>query len=70
MPTISRGRRSARAPWNSTYRGQHKLDGGQRPIVVNVMNFAKGGEGEPTLLSMEDARTLFHEFWPTRCTPC
>ena len=48
--------------WNSTYRGQHKLDGGQRPIVVNVMNFAKGGEGEPTLLSMEDARTLFHEF--------
>jgi peptidyl-dipeptidase Dcp len=27
-----------------------------------VMNFAKGGEGEPTLLSFDDARTLFHEF--------
>ena len=48
--------------WNSGFRGQHKLDGDQRPIVVNVMNFAKGGEGEPTLLSLDDARTLFHEF--------
>ena len=48
--------------WNSGFRGQNKLDGDQRPIVVNVMNFAKGGEGEPTLLSMDDARTLFHEF--------
>ena len=33
-----------------------------RPIVVNVMNFAKGAPGEPTLLSIDDARTLFHEF--------
>ena len=49
--------------WNSGFRGQHNMDGGeQRPIVVNVMNFAKGGEGEPTLLSVDDARTLFHEF--------
>ena len=49
--------------WNSGFRGQHNMEGGeQRPIVVNVMNFAKGGEGEPTLLSVDDARTLFHEF--------
>ncbi len=48
--------------WNSGFRGQHNLGGGQRPIVVNVMNFAKGREGEPTLLSPDDARTLFHEF--------
>ena len=48
--------------WNSGFRGQHNMGGGQRPIVVNVMNFAKGGDGEPTLLSMDDARTLFHEF--------
>jgi peptidyl-dipeptidase Dcp len=27
-----------------------------------VMNFTKGAEGEPTLLSLDDARTLFHEF--------
>ena len=33
-----------------------------RPIVVNVCNFAKAPEGQPTLLSFEDARTLFHEF--------
>ena len=26
------------------------------------MNFNKGGEGQPTLLSFDDARTLFHEF--------
>jgi peptidyl-dipeptidase Dcp len=27
-----------------------------------VMNFAKAGGGAPTLLSFDDARTLFHEF--------
>jgi peptidyl-dipeptidase Dcp len=48
--------------WMSGFRGQQKLDGVQLPIVVNVMNFAKGGEGEPSLLSVDDARTLFHEF--------
>jgi len=48
--------------WASSFRGQQKLDGSQLPIVVNVMNFAKGGEGEASLLSFDDARTLFHEF--------
>lgn len=48
--------------WMSEFRSQHKLDGNVRPIVVNVMNFTKGAEGEPTLLSLDDARTLFHEF--------
>jgi peptidyl-dipeptidase Dcp len=48
--------------WMSGYRGQEKLDGEIRPIIVNVMNFAKAGDGEPTLLSFDDARTLFHEF--------
>jgi peptidyl-dipeptidase Dcp len=49
--------------WMSGWRAQRKLDGEDvRPIVVNVMNFAKGAPGEPTLLSMDDARTLFHEF--------
>jgi peptidyl-dipeptidase Dcp len=47
--------------WMSTFRGQHKLKGEVRPIVTNVMSCAKGGEGEPTLLSFDDARTLFHE---------
>jgi peptidyl-dipeptidase Dcp len=48
--------------WMSALRGQHKLDGGQTPIIYNVMNFAKPAEGEPALLSVDDAKTLFHEF--------
>jgi len=48
--------------WMSSFRSQEKLRGNIRPIVVNVLNFARGGEGQPTLLSFDDARTLFHEF--------
>ncbi len=45
--------------WCSAMRSQRKLGGDQRPVVVNVCNFAKGS---PCLLSYDDARTLFHEF--------
>ena len=45
--------------WCSALRSQRKLGGDQRPVVVNVCNFAKG---DPCLLSWDDARTLFHEF--------
>ena len=38
------------------------LRGDIRPLVVNVMNFSKASAGEPTLLSFDDAKTLFHEF--------
>jgi peptidyl-dipeptidase Dcp len=48
--------------WMTTLRDREKLTGDVRPLVINVMNFAKAGDGEPTLLSFEDARTLFHEF--------
>jgi peptidyl-dipeptidase Dcp len=48
--------------WMSNFRGQQKLDRAQLPIVVNVMNFTKGGGGQANLLSFDDARTLFHEF--------
>ena len=48
--------------WMSALRGQSGLDGGRIPIVTNTMNFARPPEGEPALLSMDDARTLFHEF--------
>ncbi len=49
--------------WMTTLRKQRKLDGDDvRPLVINVMNFARAGEGEQTLLSFDDARTLFHEF--------
>jgi peptidyl-dipeptidase Dcp len=48
--------------WMSAFRGQRKLDGEVRPIIVNVCNFAKPAEGHPALLSLDEARTLFHEF--------
>jgi peptidyl-dipeptidase Dcp len=48
--------------WMSGWRKQEKLAGKVTPIVVNVMNFAKAAPGGPTLLSLDDARTLFHEF--------
>jgi peptidyl-dipeptidase Dcp len=51
------GKRSG--AWSSRYRDQETLDGPVGPIVVNNNNFAKG---EPTLLSFDDAVTLFHEF--------
>jgi len=48
--------------WMSSLRDQQKLTGDVRPVVVNVMNFARAPKGQPTLLSFDDARTLFHEF--------
>ncbi len=48
--------------WMSAFRGQRRLGGAERPIIVNVLNFNRGADGEPTLLSFDDARTLFHEF--------
>ena len=52
--------------WMSSYRRQSR-NGGEGaapvlPIIVNNNNFAKAAQGTPTLLSFEDARTLFHEF--------
>ena len=48
--------------WMSNLRWQHRngADGAaQLPVILNNNNFAKG---TPTLLSLDDARTLFHEF--------
>ncbi len=49
--------------WMSALRAQENFDpdlGEVRPIVLNVTNFARGDGA--TLLSWDDARTLFHEF--------
>ncbi|MFS2155030.1 M3 family metallopeptidase [Rhizobium sp. Rhizsp42] len=53
--------------WMSAFQSQHKLPlkngaQGELPIIYNVCNFAKPAEGKPALLSLDDARTLFHEF--------
>jgi peptidyl-dipeptidase Dcp len=56
--------------WMGSYRQQTRNVAGEGeeragdvlPIVVNNNNFAKGSPGTPTLLSFDDAATLFHEF--------
>jgi peptidyl-dipeptidase Dcp len=48
--------------WMTSLRDQERLSGDVTPLIVNVCNFAKAADGEPTLLSFDDARTLFHEF--------
>ena len=48
--------------WMTSLRDQEKLAGDIRPQIINVCNFVKAPDGEPTLLSFDDARTLFHEF--------
>jgi len=47
--------------WMSSYRDQEAMPGEapSAPIIVNNNNFARG---TPTLLSFDDATTLFHEF--------
>lgn len=48
--------------WMSALQSGYKLGSGKEPIIYNVMNFAKPPAGQPALLSVDDARTLFHEF--------
>jgi peptidyl-dipeptidase Dcp len=47
--------------WMTSLRDQQKLDGAIAPLIINVCNFTKGADGAPSLLSPDDARTLFHE---------
>ncbi len=35
---------------------------GTRPVVVNNLNVPRPGDGEPTLLTLDEVTTLFHEF--------
>ena len=49
--------------WMSAYRWQSRMAGSEViPIIANHNNFAKAPADEPTLLSLDDVRTLFHEF--------
>ncbi|MEM9988600.1 MAG: M3 family metallopeptidase, partial [Pseudomonadota bacterium] len=59
-PYARPGKRSG--AWMTSYRTQDKLDGATPVIVSNNSNFIKGAEGEPTLISWDDATTLLHEF--------
>lgn len=53
------GKRSG--AWMTSFRDQSKLDGEQLPLIVNTCNFNKPPAGRPALLSLDEARTVFHE---------
>ncbi len=59
-PYAREGKRSG--AWMTAYREQEKLNGEITTIVSNNCNFIKGKEGEPVLISWDDASTMFHEF--------
>lgn len=47
--------------WMSNWVNQSRLLG-QRPVVYNVCNYTPSANGQPTLLTMDEVTTLFHEF--------
>lgn len=47
--------------WMSSLVEQSKLED-TLPVVVNNMNVARPAAGEPTLLTLDETETLFHEF--------
>jgi peptidyl-dipeptidase Dcp len=55
------GKRSG--AWASAYRSHESFTGIIRtPLASNSNNFVRGAPGDPVLLSLDDAETLFHEF--------
>jgi len=54
------GKRSG--AWMTTYRSEQGLGGERNVLASNNNNFTEGAKGEPTLVSLDDATTLFHEF--------
>ncbi|HVF95006.1 MAG TPA: M3 family metallopeptidase [Sphingomonas sp.] len=56
----SGGKRSG--AWANAYRGHETFDGKRTVLSSNNNNFVRGAPGEPVLISLDDAQTLFHEF--------
>lgn len=54
------GKRSG--AWMTTYRSFSTLTGSKPILASNNNNFVKAAEGQPLLISLDDAETLFHEF--------
>ena len=60
-PFARKGKRSG--AWMDSWRDQSRAGGKIiTTIVSNNANFTEGKEGEPVLISWDDANTLFHEF--------
>ncbi|GHF82340.1 M3 family metallopeptidase [Thalassotalea marina] len=59
-PFARQGKRSG--AWATTYRSHTTFDGKKTVLSSNNSNFVKGPEGQPTLISWDDAETYFHEF--------
>jgi peptidyl-dipeptidase Dcp len=54
------GKRSG--AWMTTYRSRARLLGDEIVLASNNNNFTKPSAGQPVLISLDDASTLFHEF--------
>ena len=49
--------------WMNNFVNQEVVDGVEiRPVIVNVGNFAKPVDGKPSLLTLDQVETLFHEY--------
>jgi peptidyl-dipeptidase Dcp len=59
-PYARTGKRSG--AWMTTYRDQRHFGGDRNVLASNNNNFTRPAPGEVTLISLDDARTLFHEF--------
>lgn len=59
-PFARKGKRSG--AWATSYRSHTTFDGKTNVLSSNNSNFIKGQEGQPTLISWDDAETYFHEF--------
>ena len=59
-PYARKGKRSG--AWATTYRSYTSFDGETNVLASNNSNFVKAAEGEPVLVSWDDAETFFHEF--------
>ncbi len=59
-PFARQGKRSG--AWATMYRSPTTFDGKRSALTSNNSNFVKAPEGQPTLISWDDAETYFHEF--------
>ena len=49
--------------WMTNFVNQEVIDGSEiRPVIVNVGNFSKPTADKPSLLTLDEVETMFHEF--------